>query len=487
MAYYLAVDIGAESGRLILGSIENGRLSMREIHRFDNGMLEINGHYFWNIGNLYAEILKGIQKCVHAEGIVPDSIAIDTWGVDYGLLAGDGSLLGLPFAYRDPRTQNSIFEFCEIISQQELYERTGNLLAQYNTIFQLYSATHDHPKMLEAATDLLFIPDLLAYFLTGKKATEFSFATTSQLYNRNENTWDRHLIGKLNLPVSLMQEVIPAGTVIGNLNKTVTGKISVPAIPVVAVASHDTASAIVSIPVSLQNKAFISSGTWSLMGIETDQPLIFSKTLNQNFTNEGGFGGRNYLLKNLMGLWVLQQCRQSMHKAGREYNYPELVKLAELSTPFFAFIDVDDESFLNPNDMCKAIDDYCAATHQAKPVHDGQYVRIVLESLAFKYKQTLLQLQEYQQIDELYLTGGGINNRVLCQYTANACKMNVTTFFAEGSAAGNLIVQAFAMGKLSGSGEMNKILMNSCVPEKFYAEEENKWSSAFNRYLSATQ
>lgn len=484
MSSYLAVDLGAESGRLILGTISEGKLEMREIHRFANGMLNINGQYHWNIGSLYAEIVKGIEQCVNVEGIVPESIGIDTWGVDYGLLAEDGSLMGLPFAYRDPRTTGLIEEFCSLMPKENIYRRTGNLFASYNTLFQLFAAKKHHPKMVDAASDLLFIPDLLAYFLTGVKATEFSFATTSQLYNRSTNSWDSELFATLGISPSIMQNVVSAGATIGTLNKTVASCMGGHAIPVVAVATHDTASAIAAIPFTSSRSAFISSGTWSLMGIETDKAIITDEALAKNFTNEGGIDGRNYLLKNLMGLWVLQQTRRSIKDSGTEYNYPTLVHLAQKAEPFTALIDIDHESFLNPEDMCMAIADYCVATNQPVPQTHGQYARVVMESLALKYRETFDDIQAIAPVEDIMITGGGINNKLLCQLTADACQVNVTTVLPEGTAAGNLLTQAWGIGGLKSVDEIRSVAAASCTPVTYYPTEAQQWNDAYTRYRS---
>ncbi|MFZ4399228.1 MAG: rhamnulokinase [Bacteroidales bacterium] len=484
MNHYLAVDIGAESGRIILGTIENNQLSMREIHRFPNGMVNINNHYHWNIAGLFTEILKGIEICIHKEQIIPDSIGIDTWGVDYGLLAEDGTLMGLPFAYRDQRTESAINEFCEKISKKEIYFSTGNHFASYNTLFQLYAARKTHPKILDAATDLLFIPDLLAYFLTGVKKTEFSFATTTQLYNRSTDNWDSKLFDILGISTDIMQEVVAAGNLIGKLNHSVCKKINAPEIPVIAVATHDTASAIAAIPASSANWAFISSGTWSLMGIQTEKAIISEKSFQMNFTNEGGIEGRNYLLKNLMGLWILQQCRQAMKMEGYDYDYSVLTKMAEEAKPFYSFIDIDHSSFLNPENMNTAIKKYCSETSQLVPSTHGQIARIVLESLAFKYSLTLTQLREFNEVEELLITGGGINNKLLCQFTANSCKIPVITALSEGTAAGNIMAQALGAKKLKSQKDIRSIIAASCSKKTYIPAETEKWDEAYIRYLS---
>lgn len=482
MSSYLAVDIGAESGRLILGSIEEGRLSMREIHRFTNGMLHINGHYHWNIGAIYAEILKGLEHCIKTEKVIPDSIGIDTWGVDYGFLAEDGSLMGLPFAYRDPRTVGLIEEFCKLMPKAEIYHRTGNLFASYNTLFQLFAAKRLHPKLVDSASNLLFIPDLLTYFLTGVKATEFSFATTSQLFNRSLKIWDADLFTLLGISSGIMQDVVYAGNIIGKLNESVSNRLEGNSIPVIAVATHDTASAIAALPFTNPKSAFISSGTWSLMGVETDGAVITPDAFSMNFTNEGGVGGCNYMLKNLMGLWVLQQVRASLNRAGGDYDYPTLVQTAMQAQPFLAYVDIDNPNFMNPEDMCGAIAQYCMDTNQIVPLEAGQFVRVVLESLAFKYRETLEEIRTFVPVEEIFITGGGINNRLLCQFTANACNVKVTATLPEGTAAGNLLTQAWGMGELKSIEEIRTVAANTCTPVEYSPTDTNEWNEAYGKY-----
>ena len=479
---YLAIDIGAESGRLILGTVDNDKINLKEIHRFSNGMLNILGKYHWNIGQIYNEILKGFEICTKIEKEQPLSIGIDTWGVDYGLLTKDGTLLGLPFAYRDSRTQNAIEEFSEIFSKEKLYQLTGTLFAPYNTLFQLYAAKKYQPELISGAKDLLFMPDLLAYMLTGEKKTDFSFATTSQLYNPNKNNWESELFDVLGINPSIMQEIVEPGTVIGYTHDSISQQTGLDRTPVIAVATHDTNSAIAAIPASTNNWAFISSGTWSLMGIESDQPIINEDTYQMNFTNEGGVGHTFDILKNHMGLWLLQQCRKSWSK--NDYDYSTLVKMAESAEPFLSVMDIDDMRFLNPADMPDAISEYCKATRQKTPNNHGQFVRIILESIALKYKETSIQLKNLsgRSQDEIIITGGGINNELLCQFTANACNTQVNTALSEGSATGNLLTQAMGLGHIKDLKEIRQIVGNSCNMNNYTPKSVELWEKAFEKY-----
>lgn len=480
--HYLSVDIGAESGRLILGSLKDQKLDLKEIHRFSNGMVCLQGKYHWNIASLLSEIIKGIEICVRKEKIQPSSIGIDTWGVDYGLLTKDGTLLGLPFAYRDPRTQTAIEEFTSLIPREDIYRMTGTLFAPYNTLFQLYASQKYQPELINSASDLLFMPDLIAYLLTGEKRTEFSFATTSQLYNPITQSWEKKLLDQLGVSDKIMQSIVEPGSIIGMIDERICHQTGIKRIPVVAVATHDTNSAIAAIPSSNQRWAFISSGTWSLMGVEMSAPIINEMTYQMNFTNEGGVGHTFDVLKNHMGLWLLQQCRKCWNDS--KYDYTTLVSLASQAEPFFSVIDIDHLSFLNPGHMPEAIDNYCRSTGQKVPVHPGQYARIILESIALKYKETAHQLNQLtgQPIEELFITGGGIHNQLLCQFTANSTGMVAKTALAEGSATGNILTQALGLGEFCSLAEIRQVVRSNCKISHFEPVDSSAWKEAYDRY-----
>ncbi|EOR95535.1 Rhamnulokinase [Arcticibacter svalbardensis MN12-7] len=480
--HFLAIDLGAESGRLILGTLNSNRLDLKEIHRFCNGMLHIRNKYYWNIGHLYDEIIKGIEICVKQEQVQPESIGIDTWGVDFGLLTKDGTLLGLPYAYRDSRTANAIEEFTSSFSKERIYELTGTLFAPYNTLFQLYAAKKQHVELLDGAANLLFIPDLLAYFLTGEKRTDTSFASTTQLYNPKKKCWEEELFSALGIPSAIMPKIVEPGSIIGVLEDEICRITFSKKIPVVAVATHDTNSAIAAIPASGDNWAFISSGTWSLMGVESPIPLLSEKTLSMNFTNESGVGDTFNILKNHMGLWLLQQFKKSC--CNNSLSYQQLIEMAEVAPAFLSIIDIDDPSFLNPPDMSEAIVQYCLKTGQQIPISPGEFTRIIIESLALKYKETMEQIIEItgRSINEIYITGGGINNQLLCQYTSNATTKTVKTGLAEGSAAGNIMVQALGLGYVQSLGEMRQIIANSTDIKVYQPVDTLTWDQAYNRY-----
>jgi rhamnulokinase len=482
MNHFLAIDMGAESGRLILGSLDNDKLQLKEIHRFANGMLHIQGKYYWNIGQLYKEILNGFEICVQREKVQPESIGIDTWGVDYGLLSEDGTLLGLPYAYRDSRTESAIEEFTRIVPKERIYKLTGNLFAPYNTLFQLYAAKKNHPKLIDAATDLLFIPDLIAYMLTGAKKTDFTFATTSQLYNPKTNKWEKELFANLGIPIDLMQEIVEPGSITGYLDDAVCKTTGMNKIPVIAVATHDTNSAIAAIPAFDDNWSFISSGTWSLMGFESPTPIINDQAFQLNFSNEGGVAHTFDILKNHMGLWLLQQCRNAWKNKG--YDYSTLVQMAEGSKPFQAYIDVDAPHFLNPLDMPFAINDFLKSSKQNTVEDHGQLVRIILESLALKYAETFHQITDLKgkQPEQIYLSGGGVNNQLLCQYTADATGVPVKTGLTEGSAAGNIMVQALGKGYVKSLPDIRKIISNSFESKIYDPRQTELWKEKALEY-----
>ncbi|MFT3739208.1 MAG: rhamnulokinase family protein [Breznakibacter sp.] len=483
---YLAIDIGAESGRLILGTLCDGKVQLKEIHRFSNGMVCILGKYHWNIVHIYQEILKGLEICAGTGNEQPFSIGIDTWGVDYGLLDGGGNLLGLPFAYRDLRTMNAIEEFSAVMPKRQVYGLTGTLFAPYNTLFQLYAASKQQPDQLKAAKSLLFVPDLLAYWLTGYKVTDFSFAATSQLYNPFKKNWEQQLFDYLGLSAELMQQVVEPGTLIGNLHKAVCDQTGIGPIPVYAVATHDTNSAVAAIPAIETNWAFISSGTWSLMGFESREPVINDLSYSLNFTNEGGVSNTFNVLKNHMGLWLLQQCRKSWKDYG--YDYGALVEIASMAAPFLAFIDIDHELFLNPSDMPAAIAEYCRKTGQKYAFTHAETARLVLEGIAFKYRRTFdeITLLRQQSAEVVYITGGGTRNRLLCAFAANACGVPVKTALAEGSATGNVLTQALGAGHLSSLAQIRQVAATSCRMDTYLPVEKEIWNEAYQQYQSVT-
>ena len=487
---FLAIDLGAESGRGVAGVLEDGRLFLEEVHRFPTRMLMMNDHYYWNIYRFYEEILSAINLSAHKEKIIPESLAIDTWGVDFGFLQSDGSLKRIPYAYRDPQTLAGRDAFLEeIMTAEEIYKLTGIAIQPFNSVYHLYALMKNRDIVLDQADTLLFIPDLLNYFLTGEKKTEFTFATTSQLYNPNKGDWEEEIFKAMGLDISLMAPIVRPGNKTGMLKMDIGRRAAVGSIPVIAACSHDTGSAIVSVPAEGEDWAYISSGTWSLMGVEMDKPVITEESFRYNFTNEGGAEGTFRYLKNIMGLWLLQQCRESWIKTGYTVSYTELVDTARTSHPFKTFIDPDHEGFYNPEDMPAAIDRYCTATGQESPETVGEYVRTILEGLAFKYRMVLDQLHETtpKKIKKIHIIGGGAQNKMLCQFTANATGVPVIAGPAEGTATGNILMQARAMGILANLNEMREIVRNSFSIETYRPENVERWEEAYANFQEKTQ
>ncbi len=479
---YLALDLGAESGRAILGYLDRERLQVKEISRFPNRMLSIRGHLYWNVFRLFEEIKKGMEICFTEAQI--KSLALDTWGVDFGFLAEDGTIIGLPFAYRDPHTKGKMEEFFERIPKNKVYRLTGIQFLQFNSLFQLFAMKRDKSSLLEAAKDLLFIPDLFNYLLTGQKKTEFTFATTSQLYNPRKGGWEEELFEALEVPSSLMQEIVQPGTIIGELDDGTSRTHGEDPVPVIAVASHDTGSAVAAVPATGQDWTYISSGTWSLMGIETHEPIINDQAMELNFTNEGGVEGTFRFLRNITGLWLLQECRKSWAKE-KAYSYETLMILAQEAPAFQFFVDPDWQGFLSPQDMPEAIHKYCKATKQKTPGSPGEFVRCILESLALKYRIVLDRLREIhsQPIRKVHIIGGGVKNALLCQFTANATGLPVYAGPIEATSIGNIMMQAFTLGDVPSVREMREVVRRSFELSVYEPEHVNEWDRIKEQYL----
>lgn len=481
---FLAFDIGASSGRAILGNLEHSKLKLTEVHRFENQMQYINGHYFWNIFSLFNELKTGLKKCIQEFGIQPDSIGVDTWGVDFVHLNEEGMIVSLPFAYRDSRTDTSMDDLFQLVPKDEVYLDTGIQFMQFNSLFQLFSMVKDQSSLLKITDKILFMPDALNYLFSGKAVCEFSIASTSQMIVPGKKEWQKPLLQKVGIPMSILPDIVDPGTKIGEIKQDVADETGSDTIPVIAVAGHDTASAIVSVPATDKNYAYISSGTWSLMGIESDVPLVSEKTLAMNFTNEGGVGGTTRFLKNIMGMWLIQECRRGWLEE-KKYSWDEMVQLAKTADPFKFLINPDDTVFLNPGDMPKAIITYCEKNGQGTPTTHAQIIRCVYDSLALKYRFTLEQIKTVstQTIERIHIIGGGANNRFLNQLTADATKVKVIAGPTEATATGNILVQAKAMGVLKSLDEMRKVVRESFEVEEFTPSQQLDWDAAYQKYL----
>ena len=417
--YFLAFDLGATSGRSMLGSLENGIIALEELTRFPNQILQINGKYYWNIFSLYEQLIDGI-KAASKLGVKIESIGIDTWGVDFAYVGDDDTLLSIPRSYRDLYTEGMPEKYFQIISKEELYSLTGIQTLNFNSVFQLYAAKKENSASLAAAKEILFMPDALSFLLTGNKICEYTIASTSQLINPESKQIEKKLLEKIGLDTNILPPVSMPGKRIGMLNEAIVRECNLKEnIPVIAVAGHDTASAIVSIPASNPHFAYISSGTWSLMGIEVNKPIITESSYRYNFTNEGGVNGTIRFLKNIAGMWLLEQCRKEWESEGKCYSYAEIVSLIEATERFQSLVDPDHPSFANPLSMTKAIQDFCHFNGQKVPQTHAEFVRCIFDSLALKYKYIFSLLKEMSPfpIEKMHIIGGGSQNRLLNQYT----------------------------------------------------------------------
>ena len=485
MGNYLAFDLGAESCRAVLGNLDDGnKLQIKLLYRSPNGMINVRGNLHWDILSIYREMLTGIRTCVAQCGGNTESIGIDTWGVDFGLFDEKGMLIGNPIAYRDRKRMLVMDELLAKIPARKLYELTGIQIGYVNSIFQLYAFARENNPQLKIAKDLLFIPDIFNYFLTGNKATEFSFATTSQLYNTRTNFWEKEIFAKLGVSNGIMQKVVPHGTVIGKVNAEIISETGLGEIPVIAVGSHDTASAVAACPLPGDNAAYISSGTWSLMGIESKKPIINDNTFKYNITNEGGICGTFRVLKNLTGLWLLQEYHRQEDKA-QEYTYAELSNIAINTASIRSVIDPDATQFIKPESMSGAIADYCRSKEQHVPQSIGEFVRIILESLALAYRHTLCQLEEIsgRKITQINIVGGGSQNQALCQFTADVTGLPVYAGPVEATAIGNVLVQAMAQGKIKSQKELREIVKNSFPLASYEPHHTPYWDDMYDHLL----
>ncbi len=481
--YFLAFDLGAESGRAVLGTLENEAIRIRELHRFPNGPLSVLGRLHWDIFSLFEDIKKGMKICASEITAGLESLAVDTWGVDFGLLAGDGSVLGLPYAYRDPRNVLAMEKFFTMFPKNRIYELSGIQFMPFNSLFQLYALVLENSPLLRVATDLLFMPDLFTYFFTGEKTTETTIASTSQLLNPGQDSWNAELFSALGVPKSIMQRPLRPGTVIGPILPAVSQETGLGGIPAVATASHDTGSAVAAVPASGKNWAYISSGTWSLMGIESPKPLITPQTLKLNFTNEGGMEGTTRFLKNVTGLWLVQQCRKKW-SGDRPLSYDEMRAMAAAAPPFKAMIDPDAPDFLNPPDMPAAIQNFCRKTGQPVPSTPGEILRCAIESLALKYRRVLdeLKLVSPHPIEKILIIGGGSQHVTLCQFTADATSLPVIAGPVEATAIGNIMGQALALGYVRSVDEIRAIVANSAELQTYEPREREVWQAAYDSF-----
>ncbi len=481
---FFAVDLGATSGRTILGSFTEEGISLKEINRFPNHLIEVGGHFYWDIYALYHHIIEGLKLAAQADEPIT-SIGIDTWGVDFVCLGKDGQLLRQPYAYRDPHTDGAPEAFFSRVSRSEVYAKTGIQVMNFNTLFQLDTLRRHRDSALEACHKILFVPDALSYMLTGEMVTEYTIASTGQLVDAQKRRLDPELLQAVGLTEEHFGRFVYPGEKIGVLTEEVQRITGLGAVPVIAVAGHDTGSAVAAVPAVNPNFAYLSSGTWSLMGVETPHPVINAETEKLNFTNEGGVEGSIRLLKNICGMWLLERCRLNWGNT----SYPELIAEANACQAFRSLINPDDPCFANPADMENTIREYARKTGQPVPETRGQVVRCIFESLALRYRQVLENLRSLapNPIDTLHVIGGGSRNDLLNQFTANAIGIPVIAGPSEATAMGNILMQSIAAGQADSVATMRQNISKSIPLKRYEPQDAETWAAAYTHFLQITQ
>lgn len=482
MKRVLAFDFGASSGRAILGIFDGEKIELQEVHRFSNDPVKINGTVYWDVQRLFFEIKQGILKAKEAGGF--DSIGIDTWGVDFGLLRKDGTLVENPVHYRDARNDGMVEKATEYMSKERMYDITGIQFMDFNTIFQLLSLKENRPYILEEADKLLFMPDLLNYMLSGVKSTEFSIATTSQIVDLKTNNWSEEILDTFGINKNLLTDIAPTGAVIGQLSDEICEELGVPKADIVSVAAHDTQSAITATPCEFDDFAFISCGTWSLFGTEVKEPIINEASKKLNVTNEGGYDYTTAFLKNICGLWLIQESRRQWIREGKEYSYAELEKLALECEPFKCFIDPDAPEFAPMGNLPRRVKEYCERTGQYVPQTAGEIIRCIYESLALKYRYTFDGIKECtgKDYDRIHVMGGGTKDKLLLQMTAQSCNVNVYGGPIEATALGNVAIQLMSTGAIKDIKEARKIIAKGENLKLYEPKDNADWEKAYEDF-----
>jgi rhamnulokinase len=483
---YLAFDLGAESGRAILGRLDGTTLQLSTLCRFANGPVRVLDGLYWDALRLFQEIKDGLSLYRREHGGQLDGIGLDTWGVDFALLGRDDQLLGNPRHYRDPRTEGMLAAAFEAVPREEIFGQTGIQFMEINSLYQLLAMRRQGDAALDAAHTFLMMPDLLNFWLTGIKACEFSDATTTQCFNPRTGDWAWDLLKRLDLPTRIFQPVVQPGTVIGPLHAGLAEEVGLGATPVMVPACHDTGSAVAAVPAEGQDFAYISSGTWSLMGVEVAEPVITADSLAFNFTNEGGVCGTYRLLKNIMGLWLVQECRRIWAAEGQEYSYDELTQMAAEAPAFGPLVDPDAHEFLRPGDMPARISEFCRASGQRVPASRGEVLRTALESLALKYRWVLQRLEVMlgRRLNTIHIVGGGSQNRLLCQLAADATNRPVVAGPVEATAAGNVLMQALGRGRLGSLADAREVVRRSFDVVRYEPRASDRWDEAYARFLA---
>lgn len=481
---YLALDLGAESGRAIIGMMNGGKLSLNEVHRFNNGPVRLPDGMHWDVLQLWSEIKTGIASAVK-NGTKLDGIGLDTWGVDFALLDKHNSLLSNPFHYRDTRTDGMLDEAFKRMSRAEIFANTGIQFMQINTLYQLLAMSVQKSPLLDVAQTFVTIPDLFNYWLSGQITNEFTNATTTQCLDPRKRDWATPVLDALNIPSHLFRPVTDSGTPIGTLLPDIAEETGASGVRIVVPACHDTGSAVVAVPAQNRDFAWISSGTWSIMGAEVQQPSLDEKALQYNFTNEGGVFGTWRLSKNIMGLWLVQECRRTWQHEGDDLTYDEITRLASEAKPFLAVIDPDHPNFFHAGDMPDRIRKYCMDTNQSVPQTKGEIIRVALESIALKYRWVLERLEELsgKHLAPIHIIGGGTKNRLFNQFTADGTGRTVITGPVEATAIGNLLMQAIGLGHLDTLDDARAVVRASFIPETYHPASKDGWDEAYAKLL----
>ena len=488
MERYLAFDCGAGSSRAYLGDLSDGQLRIEEIARIPNEAVQIGGHLYWDVPAMFGMMLEAMEACANDTSNRPSAIGIDTWGVDFGLVDDKGELLGLPHASRDIRTRGMKEDFLKLMPADALYRTTGQALGEVRTVFQLYSMVRSRDPRLSLATSLLFMPDIFAFYLTGQKKTEFSVATGSLLFNILQREWDTEILSLLGLPSTLMQEVVAPGTIIGHLSSTIAEQTGLSDAPVVAGVTHDTGAAVAAVPAEDDNFAYISSGTMSLIGIESPEPVISDAAYNGSFANQGGAFGTYRVIRNIQGLWLLQECQREWARTN-SYSTEELCELADDSPRIGAVVDSDSPGFLKPPSMPLAVQEFCRHTGQPVPEGIGPIVRTILESLAIAYAYTMEQLAglNVKTPERLHIVGGGARNTLLCQLAADATGLPVHAGPVEAAAIGNVLMQARALGSITSLAGLRRVVRDSFGINIYEPRRDSYWDGMYATYKQVRQ
>jgi rhamnulokinase len=480
---FLAFDLGAESGRGIVGAFDGQKLQLEILNRFPNGAIRTLDSLHWDVLALHDAMLETLRLAAAVHGPL-DGVGVDTWGVDFALLGRDGTLLGNPRHYRDPHTEGILDEAFRRVPREQIFRHTGIQFMRFNTLFQLLAMQRDRSPLLDAAQTLLFMPDLFHYFFTGIKVNEYTDASTSQMLDPHTRGWAYELVRAFGLPSHILGTLVQPGTVLGPLRPSIVSETGSNAAAVIAPASHDTASAIVAVPASAESWAYISSGTWSLMGVELPEPLVGEAALRANFTNEGGVGGTTRFLKNIMGLWLVQECRRAWERAGTPYTYDDLMRHAEKAAPFASLVNPNDPSFILPPNMPAALADFCRRSGQPAPDGVGGTVRCALESLALCYRWVLerLETQTGRRAEVIHIVGGGCQNGLLNQFTADACNRPVLAGPVEATAIGNVLVQALGVGVLGSLADAREVVRRSFDVQRLTPRQPEAWQEPYERF-----